>query len=218
MKRFNIWTFIGIVMMIVATAVLIINYLTWENLNIFDEYTNKMNDIMADDVEIERKWLIDPDNIPFDLSDAEVFKIEQTYISFSPEFRIRRVNDGESYTCAFKANLRDDGLVRDEIETEITEQEYEALVVKGEGNTIHKTRYQFVADDGNFIAIDIFSGDLEGLAYMEIEFANIDDAVAYGNPDWVIADVTDDVHYKNGYLARFGIPENYEELRRHYEG
>ena len=68
------------------------------------------------------------------------------------------------------------------------------------------------------IAIDIFSGDLEGLAYMEIEFTDIDDAVAYGNPDWVIADVTDDVHYKNGYLARFGIPENYEELRRHYEG
>ncbi|MCR5528593.1 MAG: hypothetical protein K6F49_05170 [Saccharofermentans sp.] len=30
--------------------------------------------------------------------------------------------------------------------------------------------------------------------------------------------MADDVHYKNGYLARFGIPENYEELRRHYEG
>ena len=80
------------------------------------------------------------------------------------------------------------------------------LVKKKEGNTIYKTRDQLLAD-GEIVAIDIFEGDLSGLAYMEIEFANMDEALAYETPDWVIKDVTDDVNYKNGHLARFGIPQ-----------
>ena len=29
----------------------------------------------------------------------------------------------------------------------------------------------------------------------------------YKEPDWVIKDVTSDKNYKNGYLARYGIPK-----------
>ena len=94
---------------------------------------------------------------------------------------------------------------RNEVETQVTREEYLELVKKKEGNTIYKTRYQLLAD-GEIVAIDIFEGDLSGLAYMEIEFANMDEALAYETPDWVIKDVTDDVNYKNGHLARFGIP------------
>ena len=64
-----------------------------------------------------------------------------------------------------------------------------------------------VDEDGEVIAIDIFHDDLDGLAYMEIEFASIEESDAYGNPDWVIKDVTSDINYKNGYLARYGIPK-----------
>ena len=42
---------------------------------------------------------------------------------------------------------------------------------------------------------------------MEIEFLSVEESYAYGDPDWVIADVTSDVRYKNGSLARYGIPE-----------
>lgn len=214
MKRINGWTLAGIMMMIVASVVMIICLSRPQLMTYDNAYDATINEIMADDVEIERKWLIDPNNIPYDLSNAEVCEIEQTYITFSPEFRIRRVNGGEYYTCAFKANLRVGGLVRDEIEAFITEDEYDNLLVKSEGNTIYKTRYQFLDEEGYLIAIDIFAGDLEGLAYMEIEFTNMDEATEYGNPDWVIADVTNDVNYKNGYLARYGIPESFEEKRR----
>ena len=48
----------------------------------------KVNELMADSVEIERKWLIDPARIPYDLTNAEVFDIEQTYINFSPEISL----------------------------------------------------------------------------------------------------------------------------------
>ena len=178
-----------------------------------DKYDKKIEEIMADSVEIECKWLIDPNAIPYDMSNAEIFDIEQTYINFSPEIRVRRINE-YYYTFAVKTNLRDEGMVRDELESSITEEEYNNLIAKKEGNTISKTRYQFLDDEGYLIAIDIFHGDLDGLAYMEIEFANAEEAYAYVEPDWVIADVTDDVNYKNGHLARYGIPESYYEYTK----
>ena len=42
---------------------------------------------------------------------------------------------------------------------------------------------------------------------MEIEFENKELADKFKTPDWVIKDVTADIRYKNGYLARYGIPE-----------
>lgn len=71
--------------------------------------------------------------------------------------------------------MTSDGMARDEFEDNITEEEYNNLIEKREGNTIEKTRYQFL--DGDYLlAIDIFSGDLEGLAYLEIEFENQEEA------------------------------------------
>lgn len=118
--------------------------------------------------------------------------------------RVRKLNDGKSYTFTMKTNITKDGMTRDETEFTISEMEYNNLVSKKEGNTIYKTRYQFL--DGEYvIAIDIFEGDLDGLAYMEIEFKNQDDANSFKTPEGVIKDVTADLNYKNGYLARYGI-------------
>jgi CYTH domain-containing protein len=48
--------------------------------------------------EIERKWLLDPDNIPINLSEkaAGIWEITQNYINFSPEIRIRKVVNKKS--------------------------------------------------------------------------------------------------------------------------
>ena len=171
-------------------------------------YDERINEILADSQEIERKWLIRPEDIPYDLNAPDVYQydIQQTYISFDPEIRIRNYNYDSSYELTIKTNLSYDGLVRDEVNMDINSEEYYNLLQKKEGNTIHKTRYQFYADH-QLIAIDIFHGDLEGLAYMEIEFANITESDNFPTPDWVIYDVTDDIQYKNGHLARYGIPE-----------
>jgi len=157
--------------------------------------------------EIERKWLINKDKIPYDLNSAVKQEIEQTYISFSPEIRVRNINNGEKYILTIKSNMSVDGLVRDEKEYYISKEEYESLLKKREGNTILKTRYQ-IFENGNILEIDIFKNQLEGLAYMEIEFPNEEKAKAYKDPEWVIKDVTSDVRYKNGHLARYGIPSN----------
>ena len=101
-----------------------------------------------------------------------------------------------------------DGLTRNELEEYITEEQYNNLYKKKEANTIYKTRYQLL-DNDYVLSIDIFHNNLEPLAYLEIEFENEEEAKNYKEPEWIIKDVTDDINYKNGYLARYGIPENY---------
>jgi len=162
--------------------------------------------VEVDNVEIEKKWLVDAEKIPYDLTKADKYSIEQTYICFDPEIRVRRINNGESHTMTVKTNLTSDGLKRDEYEIYITEEGYNSLVKKREGITIHKDRYQ-LNDNGVMVALDIYKNELSGLAYMEIEFESEKEAAKYKEPDWVIRNVTDDVRYKNGHLARYGIPE-----------
>ena len=173
-----------------------------------NKYDERISELLADDKEIERKWLIKEEDIPYDLNDSNVekFDIKQTYICFDPEMRVRDYNNGKSFEFTMKTNMTSDGLVRDEINMDITKKQYDNLVVKQEGNTIYKTRYQLL-DDGQIVAIDIFHGDLEGLAYMEIEFKTEEESEKYKEPEWVIKDVTSDINYKNGHLARYGIPK-----------
>lgn len=157
-------------------------------------------------MEIERKWLINPNNIPYNLLNAKKTSIEQTYINFEPEIRVRKINNGEKYILTVKSNLTDSGLKRDEYEIEITKEEYENLVIKKEGTTILKDRYT-LTDTGNIIELDIFKENLLGLSYMEIEFNSEETANGFTTPDWVIKDVTNDIRYKNGHLARYGMPK-----------
>ena len=157
--------------------------------------------------EIERKWLINASDIPYNLEDGVEQKIVQTYLNFSPEIRVRNINNGEKYILTIKSDMSVDGLARDEKEYYISEDEYNNLLKKQEGNTIVKTRYQ-IFDNGNIMEIDIFEKQLEGLTYMEVEFETEEEARDFETPKWVIKDVTDDIRYKNGYLARFGIPNN----------
>ena len=162
-----------------------------------------------DGFEVERKWLIKQEDIPYNLSKAEIYDIHQTYISYSPEIRIRNINNGEDYVLTIKT---DDpafkGLRRTEQEYHITKEEYYKLLDKKEGNTIHKTRYS-LPDNGNLVEIDIFHDQLAGLAYMEIEFFSTEKASAFQEPNWIIKDITTDLEYKNQNLSRNGIPNSF---------
>ena len=191
--------------------ILIISSISVSSCNGNAKYRERIREVLSDTQEIERKWLIDESDIPYDLSRARRYYIEQTYISFSPEIRIRRINYGERYTLTVKTNTSQDGLTRDEFEISISADEYQELLSKKEPGTItvYKTRYQFYDDElGEVLAIDIFRNELIGLAYLEIEFANVEEAVNFNQPDWVIRDVTDRREYKNGSLARYGIPSD----------
>lgn len=160
-----------------------------------------------EDLEIERKFLIEEENIPYDLKSLDKFEITQSYINFSPEIRLRNV-DNRMFFLTVKANVDSRGMIREERNFWINSKEYYDLYKKIEGNTIYKTRYQGVDEDGNPFAIDIFKDDLEGLAYFEVEFRNEELANSYIPPSWITKEVTSDSRYKNGSLARYGIPKD----------
>ena len=107
---------------------------------------------------------------------------------------------------ALKRWVNSDALVREESDFYITKEEYENTVGKGLDNTIYKKRYQFEVE-GLTYAVDIFEGELEGLAYLEIEFESEELANSFETPDWIIKDVTNDRRFKNQQLAQFGMPE-----------
>lgn len=161
-------------------------------------------------MEIERKWLVRPDRIPYKLSDLKSYSIEQGYVSFYPTIRFRRINGGEENILTVKtcpAGSDHNDLEREEYEFPISDEEYESLRKNAKGNLIFKTRYLMPLGNGLTEEIDIFSGDLEGLAYLEIEFGDAETAQDYPSPDWVEKDVTYDKRYKNTSLAKHGIPE-----------
>ena len=159
-------------------------------------------------METERKWLIREADIPYDLTGAEKWEIEQAYICFSPTVRIRRINDDRFVLTVKGPPLNGTKhLSREEFETALSEKSYTQLLGKHEGHVIRKTRYRVRRADGLTEEIDIFRGKLAGLAYLEIEFDTEAEALAFPAPGWVIREVTFEKGWTNAALARHGMPE-----------
>lgn len=152
-------------------------------------------------MEIERKWLIDKNNIPFDLSKYEYLEIEQAYVSFKPTIRIRRIINKDRYIFTMKSSSKDNGLSREEYEIDISSKMYAELYEKKKGLTLSKTRYK-VPCDSHMMEIDLFHNEYESFAYMEIEFKTIEEAIAYKPPCWVVKELTGDKKYTNASLAK----------------
>lgn len=157
-------------------------------------------------LEIERKWLVDVQSIPYELGCLEKRKIEQFYISVNPTIRARSVN-GESFILTVKAGTGSE-LSRVENETPLSREEFEDLKPLMQGFPVKKTRYIHPLDNGLVEEIDIFEDNLEGLALMELEFPDTAAAESWPTPGWAVRDVTSEKKYKNGALALSGkVPE-----------
>ena len=162
-------------------------------------------------MEIERKWLIDKNNIPYDLSKVEYWNIEQAYISFSPVIRIRKIDNKNLYVLTIKSSSKDNGLSREEYELNISKEQYNCLLSKKEGNALSKTRYRVL--EGKYtLEIDVFHKELDGFAYMEVEFDNVEEAKAYNPPSFIIKELTGDKRYTNAALARGIVPDLSKEM------
>ena len=103
--------------------------------------------------------------------------------------------------------MSEKGLERNEHEFQITEEEYNSLLKNCKGKIIKKRRYKKELPEKLLGEIDIFKGELEGLAYLEIEFESTYSARSFPDPQWVERDVTYDHAFKNSSLAAKGMPE-----------
>jgi CYTH domain-containing protein len=146
-------------------------------------------------IEIERKFLVKA--MP-DLSHAQKTYLNQGYITHlndSVEVRLRQRD--EQYFLTVKSGS---GMVRNEYEILIDQQQFETLWPETEGRRIEKHRWTGQLNEHTF-ELDIFMGDLESLVLVEVEFSSAEQADNFTPTDWFGREVTADKQYKNKSLA-----------------
>ncbi|NEC19620.1 CYTH domain-containing protein [Streptomyces parvus] len=147
--------------------------------------------------EIERKYLADRPHLePFVPPGTNIM---QGYITVSPqEVRLRR-EDGKCTLTVKSVSM----LVRSEYEIELTDDQFEGLWPATHGNRVEKSR-STVDAQGHSASLDVYSGRLQGLRTIEVEFADINAAESFDPPPWFGPEVTYNESYKNRSLASLG--------------
>jgi adenylate cyclase len=152
-------------------------------------------------IEIERKWLVQ--DLP-DLPRHEGKAVVQGYLAVAAdgtEVRLRRT-DG---TCV-ETVKSGGGLVRDEIEVELSQDQFEALWPATAGRRLEKTRYT-LRWQGQSVEVDVYHGALAGLIVAEVEFPSASASARFTPPSWFGMEATEDERYKNANLALHGRPD-----------
>lgn len=160
--------------------------------------------------EIEKKFKVK--RLPKELLEtARLSELTQTYINLpnvNGECRVRSI-DNKIFKFTLKRPVSEDGLIREEIEEEISREDYELFLHNQIGDTIKKSRYEISAENDLNYELDIYHDNLEGLMVVEVEFANEELANNFVKPDWFGREVTDNKEYKNSSLAKKGLPKDY---------
>lgn len=155
-------------------------------------------------MEIERKYEIS--KLPGDLSGYKYKKIEQGYLCHNPTIRIRKCNDDYilTYKSKFGIEQKGDGspVINNEVELLLTEEAYQELKPKTDGNYIYKTRYLIPLDGGLTAELDVFEEKLAGLVFVEVEFPDEKAAEEFIPPDWFSKELSSDKRYSNYHLSR----------------
>ncbi len=153
-------------------------------------------------MEVERKWLVrEP---PAGVLAYAAEPIDQGYLAIcddGTEVRVRR--RGERCSLTVKSGR---GLERNEFETPLSGDQFEALWPATAGRRVQKTRRALPGPNGLTIELDLFAGALAGLVVAEVEFADVAAAQQFDAPAWFGREVTGEAVYSNQRLAVQGKP------------
>jgi len=158
--------------------------------------------------EIERKFLIK--SIPMDIEQFPHKDIIQWYLNdptTGKSIRVRHI--GEAYKITKKKWF---GLVREEIETDITKEEFDQLRREVENHFLEKTRYE-IPYEWITIELDIYK-NLQGLKTAEVEFGNKRDAKKFEAPEWFGEELTRMREATNAYIANHWLSDELLELMK----
>lgn len=154
--------------------------------------------------EIERKWLVD--EVPAEVEGGRwtVALLEQGYLAITDdvEVRVRRLDGGEA-RLTIKSSP---ALSRVEEELALEDGAFDRLWPLTEGRRLVKHRYSREVQPGLVLELDVYDGDLSGLATLEVEFADEAAAAAFVAPEWTSREVTGQAAYANQALAARGLP------------
>jgi adenylate cyclase len=159
---------------------------------------------MAEGAEIERKLLVD--ELPEDLWDWDAEQLEQGYVAITDEAEVRvRRHGGEGGRARLTVKSAP-GLRRVEEELGLEPAAFERLWPLTAGRRVVKVRHTREDAPGVVLELDLYAGPLDGLATLEVEFADEQAARAWTPPPWAGRDVTGDPAYANQALAVHGRP------------
>jgi len=159
-------------------------------------------------IEIERKYRLAaaPDPELLAAHGAAAYRMEQVYLVEPPAGRrVRRIELPDGHIeRRFTQKVHVRALVREELEHEIDDAEYAALLAEADParQPIRKVRYK-VRHGEQWLEIDVFDQPAD-LVVVEVELRDEDEAVVL--PDWLgeHREVSTDPRYMNANLARVG--------------
>lgn len=168
--------------------------------------------------EIERKFLIDPEKIPFEIKKLPYLDIVQGYVTSIEKdltFRLRHVlyrnQDGMPLGEEWFQTVKSKGFkIRDEYEIRLLREQFTQMWKLCERLTLHKWRYDLPTDynlDIVSMYLDCYKNKLAGLWTLEVEFDTLEDCDRFIPPAWFGKEVTEDFRYTNLQLAINGLPE-----------
>ncbi|SEO83781.1 CYTH domain-containing protein [Paenibacillus sp. OV219] len=158
-------------------------------------------------LEVERKFLL-PAYPEAHVQSGELVilleqRIEQTYLAIADgqELRVRRIVDlatnNVHFTHTFKSG---GGLVREEIEYDISQGLYEQVMQALQAIPLTKNRITARWNDTTTVEIDIY--DQIQLTVLEVEFESEVEALAFTSPDWFGPDISSAKEYSNKKVWR----------------
>lgn len=145
--------------------------------------------------EIERKFLVA--SPAWRALSIRNWAIRQFYLVLSPDRSVRvRVRDGKTASLTVKLGCA--GLVRQELEFDLSVAEARSLERFAHGQVIAKTRHQVPVGDAVF-EVDVFEAALAGLILAEVELPA--SGVWPMLPTWLGREVTGEERFYNAALA-----------------
>ena len=148
--------------------------------------------------EIERKFLVP--ELPQEVRSRAATRIRQGYLGIEPaEVRVRSRDDRTHQLTVKSAG----GLARTEVELALTPEQFGELWPLAK-SSVEKSRTLYEVD-GWTAEIDAYTGKLDGLVVVEIEFPSEADANAFTPPSWFGTEVTEDPRYRNAALAAANV-------------
>lgn len=154
-------------------------------------------------IERERRWLCN--EVPQELVVGSK-ALSDIYFS-ETQLRLRVVRDLATNAFQFKLTRKADISPNSRIITTIYLSESELdLFARLPGKRLEKVRHSLRLSDGNIASVDVFSGSLDGLRLIEMEFESEAGMTSYQPPKFAGAEVTADLRYNGGNLATQGMP------------
>ena len=151
--------------------------------------------------EIERKFIVE--HPPNNYTHFPHKEIEQGYFNNPASGMITRIRrKGLRY---YQTEKQGTGLVRTEIEVELSEEQYLELWPLTEGWRLEKVRYE-IPYHAHVIELDVYKGPLSPFVSAEVEFESVKASQSFSPPKWMTKEVTEDPRYSNAELAKNGLP------------